>query len=48
MGTERQVMQEYLDALVKRADFRAISPRTWWPRSRGPISVPRAGRPPGS
>ena len=21
MGTERQVMQDYLDALVKRADF---------------------------
>jgi hypothetical protein len=28
MSTERQVMQDYLDALIKRADFLAYSPTT--------------------
>jgi len=26
MGTERQVMQDYLDALVKQADYPPTSP----------------------
>jgi hypothetical protein len=32
MGTERQVMQEYLDALVKRADFPSYLPVVRRPR----------------
>ena len=48
MGTERQVMQDYLDALVKRADYPPTSPATWWPPSRAPTSGLTGGRPPGS
>jgi hypothetical protein len=48
MGTERQVMQDYLDALVKRADFPLTSPTTSSPHSKGPISAPTDERPPGS
>jgi hypothetical protein len=28
MGTERQVLQDYVEALVKHADFPGISPTT--------------------
>ena len=48
MGTERQVMQDYLDALVKRADFPGYFTEDVVARSREPTSGPTAGRPLGS
>ena len=43
MGTERQVIQDYLDALVKRPITPPTSPTTSWPPSKAPTSAP-AGR----
>ena len=48
MGTERQVMQEYLDALVKRADYPRYFAEDVVATSKGPTSAPKDGRLPGS
>ena len=48
MSSERQVMEGYLDALVKRADFPAYFTDDVVATFEGPISAPSAGRPPGS
>ena len=48
MGTERQVMQEYLDALVKRADFPSYFSEDVVATFEGLTSEPTAGTPRGS
>ena len=48
MGTERQVMQEYLDALVKRADFPGYFTADVVATFEGIDQRPRGGRPPGN
>lgn len=48
MSAERQVVQDYIDALVKRADFTRYFTEDVIATFEGPTSVPMAGRLPGS
>ena len=48
MSAERQVMQDYIDALVKRADFSSYFTEDVVATFEGPTSAATAGRPPGS
>jgi hypothetical protein len=48
MSTERQIMQDYLGALVKRADFPAYFTGDVAAAFEGHRPAPTGGRPPGS
>jgi hypothetical protein len=48
MSPQRQVMQDYLDSLIKRSDFTVYFTDDWLPRSKGPTSGPSGARRPAS